>query len=209
MTEGISQAAWETLSSTCKEALSNIEEAVNRFKEIASLAQIQSQQSQTIDLELFQRVLSLDNQNTLGEAVAPCHYLPVARNTRFFGRQTILQQIDHYLQPSSNDAGLSSLAIYGLGGVGKTQIALAYAYDKLSELDAVFWIPFETELGLKQAFTNIAIESLKLPKARPEAHQENIVLVRGWLQMTSKFHSDSVAYSDARRCEMAIDLRQC
>lgn len=104
------------------------------------------------------------------ERVVSCHHLPVARNTRFFGWQTILQQIDNYLQPSSNDHGLSLLAVYGLGGVGKTQIALAYAYQKLFELDAVFWIPAETELGMKQAFTNIAIESIKLPNARPQAH---------------------------------------
>jgi hypothetical protein len=48
--EGINQAAWETLSSMCKEALSNIEEAVARFEKIANLAQ---RQAQTIDLEMF------------------------------------------------------------------------------------------------------------------------------------------------------------
>lgn len=196
MIEGISQAAWETLSSTCTKALGNIEEAVDRFREIANLAQVQSQQSQTIDFELFQRVLSLNHRKTQVEEVVPCHYLPVAKNTRFFGRQTLLQEIDHYLQPSTVDAGFSSLAIYGLGGVGKTQIALSYAYEKLSELDAVFWIPAETDLGLKQAFTSIAIDTLKLPNARPQAHQENLVLVMSWLHRTSGSNSNSVNNTD-------------
>jgi hypothetical protein len=186
-----------------KEALSNIEEAVARFEKIANLAQ---RQAQTVDLEMFQRVLSL-KEKVQGERVVSCHHLPVAKNTRFFGRQTILQQIDNYLQPSSKNHGLSSLAIYGLGGVGKTQIALAYAYEKLFELDAVFWIPAETELGMKQAFTNIAIESLKLQNARPQAHQENLVLVMSWLQMTSKFGFYSRPFADTVRCEMAIDPR--
>jgi hypothetical protein len=186
----------------CQEALSNIEEAVARFEKIANLAQ---RQSQTVDLEMFQRVLSL-KQKVQSERVIPCHYLPAARNTRFFGRQTILQQIDDHLQPSTPDRGLSSLAIYGLGGVGKTQIALAYAYDKLFKLDAVFWIPAETELALQQAFTNIAIESLKLPNARPQAHQENLILVMSWLQMTSKSGSYIIASADSVRCQMAVDL---
>jgi len=122
----------------------------------------------------------------------------------------ILREIESHLLPSVVEGGLRSLAIYGLGGVGKTQIALAYAHEKLSELEAVFWIPAETELALQQAFSEIAVQSLKLPNAHPQAHHENTVLVKSWLQMTSKYFSPpSCQVVMSISCEMAFNTRQC
>ena len=76
--------------------------------------------------------------------------------------------------------------LYGLGGIGKTQIALAYAYQKLDSLDAVFWIAADTEYSIQQSFSRVALDALKLPNAHPQAYQENMILVLDWLQKTSK-----------------------
>lgn len=79
------------------------------------------------------------------------------------------------------------MALHGLGGVGKTTIALKYAELKLyrGELDALFWVYSERLVSLKQSFTNIALR-LKLPDARSGDHEENRAVVLNWLQQTRK-----------------------
>jgi len=49
-------------------------------------------------------------------------------------------------------------------GVGKTDIALQYAYTNPPGFDAIFWIQCETTLSLRQSFTEAAVE-LNLPGA--------------------------------------------
>lgn len=69
------------------------------------------------------------------------------------------------------------MAIYGLGGVEKTQIALECVYSKQTELDAVLWVPAENAIALQQGFTKVAVDVLKLPNANPQSHQENVLHV--------------------------------
>ncbi|KAL8658195.1 MAG: hypothetical protein Q9226_001193 [Calogaya cf. arnoldii] len=83
---------------------------------------------------------------------------------------------------------LSSIALHGLGGVGKTQSALAYGYRNLDTLDAVFWIVADDAYTVQQDFSRVAVDALKLPNAHPHAHGENMVLVLDWLQKTLSKH---------------------
>jgi hypothetical protein len=78
---------------------------------------------------------------------------------------------------------LASLAIHGLGGVEKTQIALEYAYRVLDGFQAVLWFSSENAPDLATGFTKIAME-LNLPGAKPQNDPENRVLVPNWLKRT-------------------------
>ena len=49
-------------------------------------------------------------------------------------------------------------------GVGKTDIALEYAYTNPSGIEAIFWIQCETSITLRQSFTDMAVQ-LNLPGA--------------------------------------------
>ena len=81
------------------------------------------------DLEIFQKILA-EKEYFSEMSQLPCYMLPVTEKKPFFGGKEILKQIDEHLHPSDVSQGLKSMAIYDLGGGGKTQIYLAYAYSK-------------------------------------------------------------------------------
>src|SRR5262249_7516165 len=59
--------------------------------------------------------------------IATSHWnVQLTRNTRFVGRGDLLEQVRDLLRAAGPDGG--RLALTGLPGVGKTQIALEYAY---------------------------------------------------------------------------------
>ena len=79
-----------------------------------------------------------------------------------------------------------SYAIRGLGGIGKTQIALEYAYRHTLEYSAIFWIDAETIEHIMSSLLRIA-ELLQLPE-RQEADQQRIVAaVQRWLNTHSQW----------------------
>src|SRR5262249_46857201 len=73
---------------------------------------------------------------TLGEPVV--WNVPYPRNPNFTGRQSILEQLEDALV--SGMPAARSQAIAGLGGVGKTQTAVEYAYRHRDRYRAVLWV---------------------------------------------------------------------
>lgn len=179
----LNETAGETPTAIYNAACQNIEEAVKRIERVATMAERQTHAMN--EVAILQRLLSLEESKQEGVNL-PCNNLPVAGNNRFFGRQHILQAIEEHLLPADTSSRLSSMALYGLGGIGKTQIALAYAYERLDDLDAVFWIAAQDSLSIQQSFSQVAVDTLKLPNAHPQAYQENMLLVLNWLQKTCK-----------------------
>lgn len=111
--------------------------------------------------------------------------LPFRQNMNFYGRKDELDRIYKYLSPKG-DGSYRTYTIYGRRGVGKTEIALHFAYTSPG-FDAVYWIQCETSVQIRQSFTDIAV-SLDLPGAdRDGHHEENLVAVQEWLKKTSTF----------------------
>ncbi len=169
---------WDSLTAIYHKAYHNIEEAVKRIERVANIAERQARVMH--DMTIMQRLQSLED--TKQDRAT----LPVAENHQFFGRRDILLQLEKNLLPADTNNRLSSIALHGLGGVGKTQIALAYAYQKLDDLDAVFWIAAQYSFSIQQDFSRVAVDALKLPSARPQSHQENMLLVLNWMNTTCK-----------------------
>src|ERR1044071_7792504 len=63
--------------------------------------------------------------------------VPHSRNRNFTGREEILSDLQAAL--SSGKATALTQAIHGLGGVGKTQLAVEYAYRHGSNYSLVWW----------------------------------------------------------------------
>src|ERR1019366_1948146 len=73
-----------------------------------------------------------------------------------------------------------SSALHGLGGVGKTQIALEYAYRHALDYSAVFWIEAEKDEQIVASLLRIA-ETLQLPGQNEKDQQRVIAAVQRWL----------------------------
>ena len=67
-----------------------------------------------------------------------------ARNAVFTGRDEVLEQLHDRLN-SSSVAVVAPMALHGLGGVGKSQVALEYAHRYMADYDLVWWINAEQE----------------------------------------------------------------
>jgi MinD-like ATPase involved in chromosome partitioning or flagellar assembly len=78
-----------------------------------------------------------------------------ARNENFTGRAELLETLRDQLLEGGSAALLQVL--HGLGGVGKTQIALEYAHRFKSDYDIVWWIPSEEPNRVTQLLADLAI----------------------------------------------------
>jgi hypothetical protein len=86
-------------------------------------------------------------------------HIPYRRNPLFTGREELLQQLyDRFTASnSSKTVALSQAqAISGLGGIGKTQVALEYAYRYSHQYRYVFWISAATPETLLSDFVKLA-----------------------------------------------------
>ena len=113
---------------------------------------------------------------TLGEPVV--WNVPYPRNPNFTGRESILAQLEAALG-SGMPAALSQ-AIAGLGGVGKTQTAVEYAYRHRQQYRAVLWVRADTETDLAAGYRALA-EVLGLPEKDESDSNEVAAAVRRWL----------------------------
>ncbi|MFG3435037.1 DUF2225 domain-containing protein [Lysinibacillus fusiformis] len=75
--------------------------------------------------------------------------LPFLRNNNFVGRDYIFEGINNILNNSK------CVALYGMYGVGKTQIAIEYAYRESKKYDSVIWINSESISSIIKSFNDI------------------------------------------------------
>lgn len=77
------------------------------------------------------------------------------RNTAFVGRQELLRAVEELLGSQDTTAVLPH-ALHGLGGVGKSQLALEYIYTHQHDYRVICWIPAERESLILAALSALA-----------------------------------------------------
>lgn len=61
----------------------------------------------------------------------------------------------------SGDGSRHIVVLHGLGGIGKTQLAIAYAKRHKDNYSAIFWLNIKDEDSLKQSFARVARQILQ------------------------------------------------
>lgn len=115
----------------------------------------------------------LSKKETLGNFLAEVYLcavsqkVPVRRvsnlppqNSFFLGREAQLEIIGERFQE-----GISVQGLYGMGGVGKTQLALRYAHDRLLDYETIWWISAETKADLQNSIAALLVAQKVLPEA--------------------------------------------
>jgi len=113
----------------------------------------------------------------------PAFDVPYSQNKSFTGRDSALSSLYAALE-DRNTFRLTSCVLHGIGGVGKTQLAMEYAYRYRQLYDMVFWLRAETNFDLAKTYGSIA-RCLGLAHDLNDQNK-NIELVRNWLNQTGK-----------------------
>jgi ATP/maltotriose-dependent transcriptional regulator MalT len=110
----------------------------------------------------------------------------VPETEHFVARQEELTEIHKTL---GGDGTRSTVVLHGLGGIGKTQLAVAYAKRHKADYSAIFWLNSKDEDSLKQSFAKVARRILqehpgasRLSAVNEDSNLDKVVnAVKRWL----------------------------
>ncbi|WP_328469598.1 tetratricopeptide repeat protein [Actinoplanes sp. NBC_00393] len=118
------------------------------------------------------------------------------RNRHFTGREDLLAGLDLRTADSADPAvtALVPHALYGLGGVGKTHLAIEFTHRHRSAFDLVAWMPAEQEAVLRSAWLNLA---RTMGIAESETLERTVDMVRDGLRRGIPFRRWLVVFDNA------------
>lgn len=82
--------------------------------------------------------------------------MPYEMNPHFTGRDHLLTLLSEKLRDATPQRYNHRVAVYGMGGVGKTQLAIEYVYRSRGNYHSIFWISSADQAALLSGFQDIA-----------------------------------------------------
>lgn len=104
------------------------------------------------------------------------------------GRSDVLNTIVSALTPLAGTRfrqEQKKFALVGMGGIGKTQVAVEYAYRSLQDFPIILWAHAETRAKLSQSYSEFERE-LSLSSTATQNENESRKRVKNWLATTSE-----------------------
>jgi len=122
--------------------------------------------------------------DTTSETDSPLWNVPYSHNSFFIGREALLTQLYDILHDEK--AAALTQAVTGLGGIGKTQLAVEYAYRNRDKYQAILWTTATTYETLFTDFVVLA-DLLDLPEKDSQDQTITINAVIRWLETHSQW----------------------
>lgn len=133
--------------------------------------------------------------------MSKCNTLPFEFNPLFYGRREILAQIADVLADKTGKRLIRSVAIWGTGGIGKSQITLEYANQRLLEgLEVVLWVPRQTSEQISDALSMAAQELQIDGFSTSNMPKQNQAALLSWMRRSDQewlVVSDNLGNKDA------------
>ena len=132
--------------------------------------------------EVFGERVERSWMQLLGDTTQPWN-VPYERNPQYTDQRDLVQRLHERL--TSGETGAHCQSISGLGGIGKTQLALEYAYRYRSHYAAVLWISAGTQAQMLRDLSQVAdlVRVTRTKKRGPQQHPVDEVVL--WLQTQS------------------------
>jgi len=155
-------------------SLAQYQQEYDELKEHATPAEIQN----VTDL-LQQQDMKLDEIRKL---LPPVWNVSHHRNPNFTGREDILSALR--LALTSGELAAWKQAVAGMGGVGKTQLAVEYIYRHKPDYRVIWWIRSEDPAAMAADYASLAA-SLDMPEKDFQDQSEMVGAVKRWLEHNS------------------------
>ena len=134
--------------------------------------------------ETIQARAFIGNEDGIEESV---YEVPYSQNYFFSGRDQVLSDLRDILIQSEKSPKLRACVVHGMGGMGKTQVALEYVYRYRKQYTAIFWISAGTSAEISQTFSSLA-RRLCLPGYNSMTPSKHAEAVMSWLKTRSMHH---------------------
>ena len=113
--------------------------------------------------------------------ILPIWNVPYRQNPYFTGRKELLKTLHQKLTTEHTTALTQTQAITGLGGIGKTQTAIEYAYRHQKDYQIIWWLRAGELTTLAADYAQLTIK-LDLPEYEATEQAIQIQTVRNWLE---------------------------
>ncbi|HEX5404507.1 MAG TPA: FxSxx-COOH system tetratricopeptide repeat protein [Pseudonocardiaceae bacterium] len=129
--------------------------------ETSAVNVVSTTQPHSGDVVALPQLGSIGFRERLAEDAPPVWGNVPPRNPNFTGRSGPLDQLSERLAAGGTTAVLPA-ALHGMGGIGKTQMAVEYIYRHLTDYDIVWWVQAAHPAQIRAGLTELA-QHLGLP----------------------------------------------
>lgn len=165
---------------------------IQRIKRLSSAVEGEAEAARMrLDRSGYAEVLDIMKtlkESKISDPVKGCYCVPYTANPRFWAREEVFERVSQGLNPASTKQGLRTYALWGMGGVGKTQIAVHYATRSRDQFETTLWVSTDNTVQMFQSFRKIAVRlGLVESEKQSEDAVSAMIKVKQWLTETGMF----------------------